>query len=176
MFMPPIMRTSTVEWKDDCEKRGLDDTDHRIINMLVRNGRTSYAALGEAVGLSPHGAADRVRRLEKDGVITGFTATVDLENLGRGLDAFVDVRMLPTADPEAFERLALSLPAVREIAVRHRPLRLPAAGRLHRRRRARPHGPRAAPARRRRRDRDAHRAALLGFDRELDAGASERTE
>jgi Lrp/AsnC family leucine-responsive transcriptional regulator len=93
----------------------LDDTDHRIISILVGNGRTSYAALGEAVGLSPHGAADRVRRLEKTGVITGFTATVDLENLGRGLDAFVDVRMMPTADPEAFERLAIDLPAVREV-------------------------------------------------------------
>jgi Lrp/AsnC family transcriptional regulator, leucine-responsive regulatory protein len=93
----------------------LDETDHRIINRLVRNGRVSYAALGEEVGLSPHGAADRVRRLEKSGVITGFTAVVDLENLGRGLDAFVDVRLLPTADPDAFERLAASLQPVREI-------------------------------------------------------------
>jgi Lrp/AsnC family leucine-responsive transcriptional regulator len=93
----------------------VDETDHRIIGILVRNGRTSFAALGEAVGLSPHGAADRVRRLERGGVITGFTANVDLENLGRGLDAFVDVRMLPTADPEAFERLAAEAPAVREV-------------------------------------------------------------
>ncbi len=92
----------------------LDDTDHRIISILVRNGRASFATLGAAVGLSPHGAADRVRRLERGGVITGFTATIDLENLGRGLDAFIDVRMLPTADPDAFERLAAELPAVRE--------------------------------------------------------------
>jgi Lrp/AsnC family transcriptional regulator, leucine-responsive regulatory protein len=93
----------------------LDETDHRIINILVRNGRASYATIGAEVGLSPHGAADRVRRLQAAGVITGFTATVDLENLGRGLDAFIDVRLMSATDPEAFERFARELPAVQEV-------------------------------------------------------------
>ena len=61
----------------------LDDTDFRIINALVANGRASFASLGEAVGLSPHGAADRVRRLERAGVITGYSASVALEEVGR---------------------------------------------------------------------------------------------
>jgi Lrp/AsnC family leucine-responsive transcriptional regulator len=94
----------------------IDDTDFRIINMLVANGRASFASLGQEVGLSPHGAADRVRRLERAGIITGFSATVALESIGRGLDAFIDVRLLPKTMPEAFERYVSALPAVQEVA------------------------------------------------------------
>jgi len=94
----------------------LDDTDHRIIKALVANGRTSFADLGKAVGLSPHGAADRVRRLQRDGVLLRFTAVVDLERVGRGLEAFIDARLLPTTPSEEFERRVLELPAVQEVA------------------------------------------------------------
>jgi Lrp/AsnC family leucine-responsive transcriptional regulator len=98
------------------ETTTLDETDFRILNALVENGRASFASLGEAVGLSPHGAADRVRRLQGAGIITGFTATVALENVGRALDAFIDVRLMPTTSPETFERYVGSLPAVQELA------------------------------------------------------------
>jgi Lrp/AsnC family leucine-responsive transcriptional regulator len=98
------------------ETTSLDTTDFRIISALVRNGRASFASLGEEVGLSPHGAADRVRRLRLAGVITGFTATVDLESVGRALDAFIDVRLMPQTLPEAFERYVSGMPAVQEIA------------------------------------------------------------
>lgn len=94
----------------------LDPTDFSILNVLLRNGRASFASLGDTVGLSPHGAADRVRRLERAGVITGYAATVDLPKVGRGLDAFVDARLLPSAVPEAFERVCASLPAVQGLA------------------------------------------------------------
>jgi len=93
----------------------VDGVDREILKILRKNGRASYAHLGEAVGLSPHGAADRVRRLERDGVITGYTATVDLGEVGRGLDALVDVRLLPSTDPDSFERKVAALPAVREV-------------------------------------------------------------
>ena len=98
------------------KKIALDETDYRIINELVRNGRASYASLGSAVGLSPHGAADRVRRLRAAGVITGFTATVNLETVGRALDAVIDVRLGPDTTPESFEARAGKLEAVRELA------------------------------------------------------------
>jgi Lrp/AsnC family transcriptional regulator, leucine-responsive regulatory protein len=94
----------------------LDTTDFRILNALIANGRASFASLGEEVGLSPHGAADRVRRLERTGVITGYTAAIALENVGRGLDAFIDVRLMPKTLPEKFEEFCGSLPAVRELA------------------------------------------------------------
>jgi Lrp/AsnC family transcriptional regulator, leucine-responsive regulatory protein len=93
-----------------------DDLDFQIISILVRNGRISFADLGERVGLSPHGAADRVRRLERDGVITGYAALVDLPKVGRALDAFIDVRLTPATVPEKFERFCAKLPAVQELA------------------------------------------------------------
>lgn len=98
------------------ETTGLDDIDFRIINALVANGRASYASLGEEVGLSPHGAADRVRRLQRAGVITGFTATLSLDRVGRSLDAYIDVRLMPKTAPERFEAYVAELPAVQEMA------------------------------------------------------------
>ena len=94
----------------------MDEIDDRILGILATNGRASFAALGEAAGLSPHGAADRVRRLERDGVITGYTARIDPAGVGRSLDAFIDVRLLPSTDPEEFERRVGRLESVREMA------------------------------------------------------------
>jgi Lrp/AsnC family leucine-responsive transcriptional regulator len=93
----------------------MDEIDHQIISLLRVNGRASFASIGAEVGLSPHGTADRVRRLERDGVITGFKAIIDPGRIGRSLDAFVDIRLLPSTDPEAFERHLATLAAVREM-------------------------------------------------------------
>jgi Lrp/AsnC family transcriptional regulator, leucine-responsive regulatory protein len=90
--------------------------DDRIIGILVRNGRASFAQIANDVGLSAHAVAERVRRLEARGAIQGYTARIDQRQLGRGLAAYVDVRLLPTTDPEKFERLALGLPATQRIA------------------------------------------------------------
>ena len=94
----------------------LDSVDFQIINALIRNGRASFASLGDEVGLSPHGAADRVRRLVKAGVIAGFTVRLSLADVGRALDASIDVRLLPTTAPDEFEAFAGSLEAVQEIS------------------------------------------------------------
>ncbi len=94
----------------------LDETDFQILNRLLANGRESFSDLGKAVGLSPHGAADRVRRLRRAGVITRFTAIVDLANVGRTIDAFIDVRLLPTTTSGAFESFVLKLAPVQDIA------------------------------------------------------------
>ena len=114
--MRAAVRSSQDRTGNPVRSTALDDIDFRIINALVRNGRTPYASLGAEVGLSPHGAADRVRRLERAGIITGFTATVDMGSVGRGLDAFIDVRLLAGTQPDAFEEYVRGLPAVREIA------------------------------------------------------------
>jgi Lrp/AsnC family leucine-responsive transcriptional regulator len=94
----------------------MDAIDDIILGILATNGRASFAAIGEQVGLSPHGAADRVRRLERDGVITGYSARIDPAGVGRSLDAFIDVRLLPTTDSEEFEQRVARLDSVREVA------------------------------------------------------------
>lgn len=98
------------------ENTVIDAIDFKIINALIENGRVSFANLGTHVGLSPHGAADRVRRLERAGIITGFTITVAQEGIGRRLNALVDVRLQTRTTPEAFERTVAALPAVQELA------------------------------------------------------------
>jgi Lrp/AsnC family leucine-responsive transcriptional regulator len=94
----------------------MDAIDDVILSILATNGRASFAAIGEQVGLSPHGAADRVRRLERDGVIAGYSARIDPAGVGRSLDAFIDVRLLPTTDSEEFEQRVARLDSVREVA------------------------------------------------------------
>lgn len=93
----------------------IDEIDNQILTLLSANGRSSFASIGAEVGLSPHGTADRVRRLERAGVITGYTATIDPGSVGRSLDALIDVRLLPNTDPTEFERFVASLPAVTEM-------------------------------------------------------------
>ena len=95
-----------------CDNRGVDDTDREILGELTRNGRISYRDLGAAVGLSANAAADRVRRLRADGVITGFTATVDLGATGRRLVALIDVRIAASCTNAEFEAAMAKLEAV----------------------------------------------------------------
>ena len=93
----------------------IDRIDDQIIASLVRNGRASFASIAADVGLSPHAVAERVRRLERQGVIAGYHARVDQRKTGRGVAAYVDVRLLPTTEPVAFERVALALPATQRV-------------------------------------------------------------
>jgi Lrp/AsnC family transcriptional regulator, leucine-responsive regulatory protein len=68
----------------------LDESDRRLIEALDRNARTSTADLARLIGLSPQSTADRVRRLEDVGVITGFTVRLDPSALGIG--AYIRIR------------------------------------------------------------------------------------
>jgi Lrp/AsnC family leucine-responsive transcriptional regulator len=85
----------------------VDPVDLRILRELQRDARISWRELGDAVHLSPTSAADRVRRMERDGVIEGYTVLVDPVALGRTVRAVVDVSLGAGDQVEAFEsRLA----------------------------------------------------------------------
>jgi DNA-binding Lrp family transcriptional regulator len=73
-------------------ERSLDATDWRILEQLQTDGRLSYNELGRRVSLSPPAVAERVRRLEELGVITGYQARVDPARAGLPLTAFVQMR------------------------------------------------------------------------------------
>lgn len=89
-----------------------DDLDKAIVEHLVRDGRISFKALGDAVALSANAAADRVRALERRGVIQGYTAVIDDRAAGRSLEAVVDLRLRDNADRERFEAQVHELAAV----------------------------------------------------------------
>lgn len=85
----------------------LDDTDLRILRALQTNARISWRELGELVHLAPTSVADRVRRLERDGVIDGYAVRVDPSALGRTVRAVVDVSLAAGDQVDDFEaRLA----------------------------------------------------------------------
>ncbi|WDR06802.1 Lrp/AsnC ligand binding domain-containing protein [Devosia rhodophyticola] len=71
----------------------LDRIDRNIVKALHIDGRLSMAALAERVGLSKTPVQARVRRLEADGLIKGYSAVIDRLRLGEGHIAFVQVSL-----------------------------------------------------------------------------------
>jgi Lrp/AsnC family transcriptional regulator, leucine-responsive regulatory protein len=74
------------------EAQFLDETNRRIIEELQADARLSMAELGRRVNLSAPAVADRVQRLERAGVITGYHAAVDPRAIGFPIAAVVRVR------------------------------------------------------------------------------------
>jgi Lrp/AsnC family leucine-responsive transcriptional regulator len=91
----------------------LDPTDRRIIGELTRDGRVPLAELGRRVSLSPPAVAERVKRLERSGVITGYRAELDPRKLGYQLTAIVRVKPAPGQLPRIAE-LADEIPQIGE--------------------------------------------------------------
>jgi Lrp/AsnC family transcriptional regulator, leucine-responsive regulatory protein len=91
----------------------LDETDRRIIGELTSDGRVSFAELGRRVSLSAPAAAERVQRLERAGVITGYRAELDPRALGYALTAIIRVRPSAGQLPRIPE-LAAEIPEVGE--------------------------------------------------------------
>ena len=82
----------------------LDDIDLKILNLLLSDGRISHIAIGKETDLSGPSVYARVQRLEREGIIKGYTALLAPEKVGRGLAAFVRIRtQTPGYNDEAFE-------------------------------------------------------------------------
>ncbi|MBB5873932.1 Lrp/AsnC family leucine-responsive transcriptional regulator [Allocatelliglobosispora scoriae] len=85
----------------------MEETDRSIVAALSADGRMSYTDLAEKVGLSVSAVHQRVRRLEQRGVITGYAAKVNFEEIGLPLTALVAIRPFDPAQPDdAPEKLA----------------------------------------------------------------------
>jgi Lrp/AsnC family transcriptional regulator, leucine-responsive regulatory protein len=83
----------------------LDDIDLKILNLLLLDGRMSHTAIGKETDLSGPSVYARVQRMEKEGIIKGYTALLAPEKVERGLAAFVRVRtQTPEYDSADFER------------------------------------------------------------------------
>lgn len=90
-----------------------DATDWRILEVLQREGRASFAELARAVSMSASAVTERVRRLEEAGVIQGYAAVVDPERLGLPILAFVRLRY-PTGNYKPFHDLVAVTPEILE--------------------------------------------------------------
>ncbi|MGZ5433537.1 MAG: Lrp/AsnC family transcriptional regulator [Thermoanaerobaculia bacterium] len=70
----------------------LDELDLRIVHLLLKDARTPAAQIAEQIGLSRPAVADRLDKLERQGVIRGTTAVIDPTAIGRGVTAFIAAR------------------------------------------------------------------------------------
>ena len=71
--------------------RLLDDTNRQILSLLQEDARLSYSEIGRRVGLTAPAVAERVRRLEEAGIITGYHAAVDPAALGYPVTVYIHV-------------------------------------------------------------------------------------
>jgi DNA-binding Lrp family transcriptional regulator len=95
----------------------MDMVDLQIIAELQRDGRLSNVELAERIGLTPAPCLRRIRRLESDGVILGYTARINPRAIGKDFEVLlnVDLTRKDRATFEAFEAAAAALDEVVEI-------------------------------------------------------------
>ncbi|WP_053205307.1 Lrp/AsnC family transcriptional regulator [Jiangella muralis] len=84
--------------------RELDAVDRVILGQLLRIGRSPLHVLARRAGLSVSAMSVRVRRLEEAGIIAGFRAQVDLDAVGRPVQAVVRVGLAPATERPIFEK------------------------------------------------------------------------
>ena len=94
----------------------LDRTDRRILDELQKNARISYVDLGERVGLSTSPCLERVKRLEADGYISGYTAILNPELMNASLMVYVEIKLEYDSKSifEKFKNAALQIPHLLE--------------------------------------------------------------
>ena len=78
----------------------MEDTDRQILTLLAADGRMSFTDLGKATGLSTSAVHQRVKRLETRGLIKGYGATIDYEQVGLALTAFISIRPIDPSQPD----------------------------------------------------------------------------
>src|SRR5690349_19808122 len=92
----------------------MDAIDRQIVDLLQRSGRATQLELARTVGLSQPAVADRIRKLEERGIITGYAARVDAAKLGVDITAFIGVGIGHPRFFEGFTKKVLALPEVLE--------------------------------------------------------------
>jgi Lrp/AsnC family transcriptional regulator, leucine-responsive regulatory protein len=78
----------------------VEDLDLKIVRLLASDGRMSFTDLGKATGLSTSAVHQRVKRLEQRGVIRGYTAQIDFEQMDLPLTAFIAIRPVDPGQPD----------------------------------------------------------------------------
>jgi len=95
----------------------MDPADRRIVDLLQRNARTTQSEVAKAVGLSQPAVAERIRKLEERGVITGYAARVDAAELGIDVTAFIGVGI---EHPKFFDEFTQKVKRLDEVLECHR--------------------------------------------------------
>ena len=93
----------------------MDQTDHTILSCLQENARCTNAEIARCVDMAPSAVLERIRKLERNGILTGYEAHLDPEAIGLGMLAFLFVRAAGgPSDSGTAEKLA-EIPEVLEV-------------------------------------------------------------
>lgn len=96
-------------------KRDLDTIDSKIIKALESNGRLSIVELAQRVNLTNTPCSERVKRLERDGVIQGFRAIIDKKQLGLGHLTIVQVSLAASATENSLAKFNAAVRDIKEV-------------------------------------------------------------
>ncbi len=95
-----------------------DRVDRKILDILQRDGRISITDLAQEVGLSATPCAERVRRLERNGVIMGYHARISPQALGKTLLVFLEIKLSVKSD-DVFEKIRKELDGMPDVLECH---------------------------------------------------------
>ncbi len=84
----------------------MDAVDRKIVSLLEEDARLTYAEIGARVGMAPSSVHDRVRKLEKAGILRAYRADVDFEAAGLPITAFVSLALRPSSPVDIPGRVA----------------------------------------------------------------------
>ena len=96
----------------------LDRIDRKILEILQRQGRIPMTELAQQIGLSTSPCTERVRRMEREGVITGYHARIDPQAVGKTLLVFVEIT-LSSKSADVFDKVRTELLHVPEVMECH---------------------------------------------------------
>ncbi|VTU34964.1 Leucine-responsive regulatory protein [Variovorax sp. PBL-H6] len=96
----------------------LDRIDRKILEVLQRQGRIPMTELAQQIGLSTSPCTERVRRMEREGVITGYHARIDPQAVGKTLLVFVEIT-LSSKSADVFDKVRTELLHVPEVMECH---------------------------------------------------------
>lgn len=92
----------------------MDATDHLLVQLLQADGRATQLQLARQIGLSQPATAERIRKLEIAGIITGYAAKVDAAKLGKDVTAYIGVSVEHPKHFDGFAKKVLAMPEVLE--------------------------------------------------------------
>jgi len=104
------MTAARVAFTDD-----LDAVDRQILALLIEDARRPVAEIAQLVNLTSSPTARRIDRMERMGIITGYTAIVDYGRLESGLEVFAELRFAGNTKVDSITRAAANVPEVMEI-------------------------------------------------------------
>lgn len=94
----------------------LDNLNLEILNCLIRNGRLSFREIGKQVGLSSPAVAQRVTKMEEEGIIKGYSVAINHDKIGKSIAAIITLKTFPGQ----FNAFLKKLPNINGIEECHR--------------------------------------------------------